>query len=59
MKTTIKNEDAEGSTKCLSVMVVTVGDLSNKEVRHALKPGESVTVDVAAGQFVMVDEKED
>jgi len=59
MQTTIRNDDAEGSTKSLSVVVVTVGDLANREVRHLLKPGESVTVQVEGGQFVMVDEKED
>jgi hypothetical protein len=59
MQTTIRNDDTEGSTKRLSVVVVTVGDLQDNEVRHVLKPGDSVTVQVRAGQFVMVDEKED
>lgn len=59
MQTTIRNDDAEGSQKSLSVVVVTVGPQQDSEVRHLLKPGDSVTVEVRAGQFVMVDEKED
>ncbi|HEY9105222.1 MAG TPA: hypothetical protein VIN58_00995 [Roseateles sp.] len=58
MQTTIRNDAPQGSGECLSVVVVTVGDQQDNEARHVLKPGDSVTVEVRGGQFVMVDEKE-
>lgn len=59
MQMTMRNAEPEGSTKRLSVLVVTVGDTTEQEKRHSLAPGEEVTVEVNAGQFVMADEKED
>ena len=58
IKVTIKHDEAEGSASRLAVTVVTVGNLEAPEQKHVLRAQESLTVDVHAGQFVMVDETE-
>lgn len=58
MRVQVKNEEAAGSAAVLSVTVVTVGRIDAEEVKHRLGAQEAVTVDVDAGQFVMVDEQD-
>lgn len=58
-RSTIRNAEPAGSDKRLTVEVVSVGDPTEiKQRRHVLQAGEEVTVEVSAGQFVMMDDKE-
>jgi hypothetical protein len=55
VKATITSLEPEGSQARLSVEVVTVGSETEEGTKRVLGPGQSVTVEVSTGQFVMVD----
>lgn len=59
IKVNIKNDDPEGATGTLAVMVVTVGKADEQEQKFYLAAQQSVSVQVAPAQFVMVDEQDD
>ena len=58
VRATIRNDEPEGSPAKLAVTVVTVGNAEAQESKHLLAPGDSVSVEVNDGQFLMVDETE-
>jgi hypothetical protein len=56
---TIKHDAPEGAaSKQLVVTVVTVGNPETNERRELLQAGQSTSVQLYPGQFVMLDEKE-
>ena len=59
IKVSIKNDEPEGHTGTLAVMVVTVGKADEEEQKFYLAAQQSVALTVAKSQFVMVDEKDD
>lgn len=58
IKATIRNDEPEGSTAQLKLTVVTVGAVDVQDRHELLAPGQSTTVVVKPGQFVMLDDKE-
>lgn len=57
MTTRVKiTHDEPESTQKLAVTLVEVGKLDDNGQKQVLAPGESCTVDVRSGQFLMVDE---
>ena len=58
VRVTIHNDEPASTDAQVSVTVVTVGDLEAAEQKHLLPAGGKVSVVVNAGQFVMVDEKD-
>ena len=55
----IKNDEPEGTEGTLSITVMTVGNTGEEEQQLYLAAQQSVCINVAPDQFVLVDERDD